>query len=91
MKTEKRKIFLLRRIERKISYESLSFYNWSIDDANYILLAESEVEFTYDDSPKAETNHRLAALTKAREDAEAALTDIDKQLIEIRGACEPLR
>ena len=83
MNTETRKVFLLRNT--KHNFDSVAFRDWSMDDPTYVLIGIGSAEFDLVDPDSAQKAQKVLSLINKREAAEASLTEIDQQLIALRG------
>ena len=82
-KMKERKVFLLSHI--KHHFEAVAISDWSIKDPEYLLIGTGSVVFKPVDPENAQKAQKVLALINKREAAEAALTEIDQQLIALRG------
>ena len=82
-KMQARKVYLLK--STTFRYEFVMDTDWSIKDPEYLLIGTGSVVFKPVDPENAQKAQKVLALINRREAVEADLTEIDQQLIALRG------
>ena len=82
-KMKARKVYLLKQVQH--DFEAVAISDWSIKDPEYLLIGTGSVIFTPVDPDSAMKAQKVLALINRREAVEADLTEIDQQLIALRG------
>jgi len=82
-KMKARKVYLLKQVQH--DFEAVAISDWSIKDPEYLLIGTGSVVFKDVDPDVAQKAQKVLALINRREAVEADLTEIDQQLIALRG------
>jgi len=82
-KMQAKKVFLFKDVKHDFEYVAL--IDLATNNNKYVLIGTGSVIFTPVDPDIAQKAQKVLALINRREAAEAALTEIDQQLIALRG------
>ena len=83
MKNKTMNVFLMQHA--RLNYNSVSMVDWSLTDPDYVLIGTGSVIFKTVVTDDGLKKQKLMVLTRQRDKAEAELTEIDQQLIALRG------